>query len=127
MAIDTFTDGREYEITCKAFDLAGSTQTVPDTFSFIYYKGNPTVGVTKPLDTEYYRSITQISGTAQDNMGLDRIEVRISSGTDYWNGTNCRCMGCQNPHTILLECILLYPSRGLFLFHYTDGINPQRG
>ncbi|MFC2091268.1 hypothetical protein ACFLTD_00665, partial [Elusimicrobiota bacterium] len=88
MSVDTFTDGKEYEITVRAYDAAGGTQTVYGTVSFIYDKGLPSISITKPVAGRYYRSITQISGNANDNKQLDHLEVRISSGTRYWNGSS---------------------------------------
>ncbi|MDA3792057.1 MAG: hypothetical protein PF545_00145, partial [Elusimicrobia bacterium] len=87
MAVDTFTNGREYEITSKSFDNAGSTQTTPDMISFIYDESLPSVSVTNPSAEQHYRSITSFAGNADDDKELDYVEIRISSGSTYWDGS----------------------------------------
>jgi hypothetical protein len=109
MSVDTFTNGQEYDVEAWAYDNAGSTQTTSDTCSFIYDETGPSIGITKPQNIKYYRSLTQLSGTANDDKELDRIEVRISL---YCTGTalpgirkNSGTILQQQVHGIIIQAL----------------------
>jgi len=50
---------------------------------------DPLSAVSAPADGDYYNSLITISGAANDTggSGLDRVEMRIISGTVNWNGS----------------------------------------
>jgi hypothetical protein len=74
-----WTSGRRYELKCRAVDKSGNEETIPsapDT-AFGYDDTRPESGVIEPGEGVYYRSLTSITGTAQDSIPVGE---EIASG-----------------------------------------------
>ncbi|MEO0223494.1 MAG: hypothetical protein ABIL76_00175, partial [candidate division WOR-3 bacterium] len=96
--------GKKYEVTSRAWDVAGSSETETNIPSydiwFIFDDQKPQTQIVTPIPTEtqYYRELVTISGTAKDNpdeppvgSGIDKVEVAIQklTGTtagNWWSG-----------------------------------------
>jgi len=80
-----------YYIWSTAIDLAGNVEvaTSSRTFEIVSDTTPPTIGITVPTGT-YINSLTQIEGTAQDNKGIEAVDLyikKLDSGM-YFNETD---------------------------------------
>lgn len=86
-SIPTLTDGKAYEVKVKSIDKAGNQSTeASDRFTFD--TSNPRATITDIA--EFVKELTSISGTALDNVALDKVQVLIYNTIDdtYWDGNS---------------------------------------
>jgi len=70
-------------ITAKATDKVGRVKTT-SSISVTYDSSDPTITIASPIDNQIFAtdSIT-VSGSASDNLGLNKVEVRVNSGPSW--------------------------------------------
>jgi len=84
-----WTSGNKYSVKVQVMDNAGNLKESGIAY-FYFDNTNSTSAVTYPVDTKSYSAIDKIEGVATDEAsgihpaGVDYVEVRISSGTQYW-------------------------------------------
>src|SRR5262249_32149079 len=87
-----FEDGKDYTIKTRAFDVAANTQTAISGKTFRLDASSPTAAIQLPANGSYYNSLTQISGTAQDNgpypgpVTFPQVRIYDIQLNSYWNG-----------------------------------------
>ncbi len=76
-------------VSVRAWDVAGNTQTINDVFYVMKDTVPPISVVTYPISEQNLTLLT-ISGTANDNYGLNKVEIKIKRLSDeqYWTGSN---------------------------------------
>lgn len=85
---DILISGTMYVMEVKAVDSSGNWSLVA-TSSCTYDNTMPVSAVVSPVNNSIINSLTTISGTASDNVGLQGVNIqiqRISDGS-YWNGS----------------------------------------
>ena len=92
-AYPSWSTNKSITINVSAKDTAGNWNTSAATASFTYDTTNPNAPtITSPTDETWYNSLTNITGSAQDDGGSKVQTVNITiynaSGGRYWNG-NC--------------------------------------
>ncbi|UCD07526.1 MAG: hypothetical protein JSW41_00930, partial [Candidatus Aenigmatarchaeota archaeon] len=95
IATPTWTPNYKYTIWSRATDNAvpsGNEEVVTSSNTFHYDPNSPTSSVNVPVDS-YYQSLTQLSGTADDDgtsgSGVVEVKIRIrdlTEGATYWKG-----------------------------------------
>jgi len=95
----TWQSGHEYWITPRGTDNADNTETSLSTSTFIFDSSEPDSLVSVPGEGSYKKSLTEISGTAEDkptdaglvNAELKDVWIRIRDVTsdpdEWWTGT----------------------------------------
>ncbi|MDA3792630.1 MAG: Ig-like domain repeat protein, partial [Elusimicrobia bacterium] len=82
-----------YKYVAKVTDRAGNTVEA-STQTFMYDATSPNSLVQVPVNTKFYSSLTELSGTSDDGIGTGPTSVKIRiadltvSPTVYWNGEN---------------------------------------
>ncbi|MBU4123829.1 Ig-like domain repeat protein, partial [bacterium] len=92
-----WSDGVEYKIASKGKDNAGNWSVVSASHTFKIDWSSGTSGVSLPVDTKFYKSLTQLQGTAKDAPVLASpsgipptgVKVRIKDVDtgNYWRGS----------------------------------------
>jgi len=93
----TFRDGYTYRVRVRATDDSrpgGNVETAISSITFTYDITPPTVGISKPVNSQYYGDnasqpnyyLDQITGTAADAFGIARTEMRLYNvgANSYW-------------------------------------------
>ncbi|MCK5582926.1 MAG: hypothetical protein KAI33_04010, partial [Elusimicrobiales bacterium] len=75
--VDGLRDGVQYTIKTRAYDVAGNTETVSGSVSFIFDVSSPTAGIDIPFDNSRYNSLNTIEGTANDAFNVTYPQIRI--------------------------------------------------
>ncbi|MFN0117549.1 MAG: hypothetical protein ACKVQC_04550, partial [Elusimicrobiota bacterium] len=92
----TWTNNIRYRIEARAYDRASNVSTAYSTATFTYdvYQASPerpNSVVTGPIDGGYINSLSNITGTAQDNNqgGIDVVEYALKDLTSnqWWNNS----------------------------------------
>jgi len=104
IAAGAYVNGRKYEFSSKAWDLAENVEVLTATNTLVYDTDPPGSFLGKPSQ-EFESDVTlaKIWGTAVDypssttwfNADVSTVQVRISSGTGtgiYWNGSSWESM-----------------------------------
>ena len=91
-AFPTWENNKSYVINVSAKDTAGNWNLTAATASFTYDTTDPAVPtISIPTDATWYKSLTNISGTALDNGGskIASVNIMIYNLTNgkYWTGT----------------------------------------
>ncbi|MEW6536907.1 MAG: fibronectin type III domain-containing protein, partial [Candidatus Auribacterota bacterium] len=88
--IPSWVTGSSYTIVGKAMDTSNNWSTAYSTNTFTYDITAPTSAVVNPADGSTISTLGTISGTAQDNVTLAGVELRITqmSNSQYWNGSS---------------------------------------
>ncbi len=61
---------------------------------------DPTVTVTAPTNGAAATKPVTISGTATDNVAIDRVELAISNGSGWWNGSGWQANYTRRPTSV---------------------------
>ncbi|MDI6791475.1 MAG: Ig-like domain-containing protein, partial [bacterium] len=82
-------DDAVYDLYSRATDLAGNVEMPSSPVHFTFVSKGPASSITLPLDGKGLTALTEITGTAKDNLlRITQVEVSIRRediGT-YWNG-----------------------------------------
>lgn len=83
----SLTDGR-YTLNSRATDLANNVQGQPTKIIFTYDRALPTSVINQPRQGDILNSLSEITGNADDNFEISKVEVTIKRESDkyYWNG-----------------------------------------
>ncbi|RLD18857.1 MAG: hypothetical protein DRI36_00390, partial [Caldiserica bacterium] len=81
----------EYRVDCRAVDKAGNVQSTPNNYIFKIDTGIPQGEITYPVNGNYYNSMTNLQGTAVDDLSdIDTVRIQIKKAEapiQYWDGT----------------------------------------
>ncbi|MDI6795148.1 MAG: Ig-like domain-containing protein, partial [bacterium] len=80
----------DYIVYSRATDMATNQEAPGDSVSFRLDTSRPGSTITNPQDGVIYSALSNITGTATDNQGVNKVEISIRRGTDdrYWDGSN---------------------------------------
>ncbi|MEK7422439.1 MAG: hypothetical protein AAB131_01230, partial [Actinomycetota bacterium] len=137
-------NGIQYKTYVRARDVAGTwTGNVPDNpeVSQLYFYDDvvPAVALEKPISAYHNRTLTVLSGTAQDvgvvSAGVNTVQVAVRQiGTGWWNFTSNTAFNVADPTTVdaWTNATLTNLGGGLFRWdvvfstgRYTTGLNYQ--
>jgi len=71
-------------------------------FSVMNVGAIPTVTINQPADSTWYKTLTNITGTAWDSASVNRVNISIYNSTDntYWTGSEWQVLSSFNLTTI---------------------------
>ncbi|MBI5573744.1 MAG: right-handed parallel beta-helix repeat-containing protein [Elusimicrobia bacterium] len=87
-SVPSWVSGSSYTVIAKSKDSSDNWSTAYSTNTFTYDTTAPTSAVVNPADGSTISSLGTISGTATDNVGLNKVEVAFMrlSDNQYWTG-----------------------------------------
>ena len=118
-------DGKAYEISARAFDLATNTQTATTANVFRFDVSSPAVANVLPLNGSRYKTLPTISGTAEDqapgafNVTFPRVRVYDIPLNQYWvDGTGWVTSAFPGFPDLWNTAIDSTPVSGVFTWRY---------
>ncbi|MDI6791474.1 MAG: Ig-like domain-containing protein, partial [bacterium] len=84
------TESDTYTVRSRAHDLASNIEAPAPGNTFVFDTLRPASTITNPVSGAVLNTLTQIQGTASDNLsGVQKVEISIKRVSDnaYWNGT----------------------------------------
>src|SRR3989339_695838 len=84
----TFSTGNTYTVQSKAKDTGNNVETPSSAVTFVYDNDAPSSNPTYPANSANLKSLTVLSATATDSVGVSVLQMRIKNVEDtlYWNG-----------------------------------------
>ena len=83
--LPTWEDGVYYYLEARAYDDVGNIDSSPASDSFTYDISDPSASIENIPD--YVNYLPDIKGHATDGIELDYVEIQVTDGTNYWDGS----------------------------------------